>query len=51
MKLWNAGKIENVYFDTEGTQTENNNEDFVFYANANTEEEARALCESLTFYE
>jgi hypothetical protein len=51
MKLWNAGKIENVYFDIEGTQTEKNNEDFVFYANANTEEEARALCESLTFYE
>lgn len=50
MKLWNAGKIENVYFDIEGTQTENNKEDFVFYANANTEEEARALCESLPFF-
>ncbi len=50
MKLWNAGKIENVYFDIEGTQTENSKEDFVFYANANTEKEARALCESLPFF-
>ena len=50
LALWKAGKIENAYFDIEGTQKGNNITDFVFYANANTEEEARALCESLPFY-
>ena len=50
LELWNSGKIENVYFDIEGTQRANNISDFVFYANANTEEEARALCESLPFF-
>lgn len=50
LALWNIGKIENVYFDIEGTQKANNKTDFVFYANANTEEEARAICESLPFY-
>jgi hypothetical protein len=29
--------------------TENSKEDFVYYANANTEEEAKSLCESLPF--
>lgn len=50
LELWNSGKIENVYFDIEGTQRANNKTDFVFYANTNTEEEARALCESLPFF-
>ena len=50
LELWNAGKIENVYFDIEGTQIANNKTDFVFYANANTEAEAITLCESLPFF-
>ena len=48
--LWKEGTIENVYFDIEGTQKANNITDFVFYVNKNTEEEAKALCESLPFY-
>ena len=31
LELWNSGKIENAYFDIEGTQTTNNKTDFVFY--------------------
>ena len=50
LELWNAGKIENAYFDIEGTQIANSKTDFVFYANANTEAEAIALCESLPFF-
>lgn len=49
LSLWNKGKIENVYFDIEGTQKANIVTDFVFYANVNTEEEAIELCESLPF--
>lgn len=50
LELWNAGKIENVYFDIEGTQIANSKTDFVFYANTNTKEEAIAICESLPFF-
>ena len=50
LALWNSGKIENAYFDIEGTQKPNNKTDFVFYANANTKEEAIAICESLPFF-
>ncbi len=50
LALWNEGKIENAYFDIEGTQVSNENADFVFFANANSEEEAKKLCESLPFY-
>lgn len=50
LELWNSGKIENVYFDIEGTQTSNNKTDFVFYVNTNSEEEANALCKSLPFF-
>jgi hypothetical protein len=50
LDLWNLGKIENVYFDIEGTQRANNKIDFVFYVNTNTEKEARTLCESLPFF-
>ena len=48
--LWNSGKIENAYFDIEGTHKANSKTDFVFYANANTEKEAKAMCESLPFF-
>jgi len=48
--LWNAGKIENAYFDIEGTHKANSKTDFVFYANANTEKEAKVMCESLPFF-
>ncbi|MDG1309936.1 MAG: hypothetical protein P8P13_05485 [Flavobacteriaceae bacterium] len=50
LELWNAGEIENVYFDIEGTQKPNSKTDFIFYANANTKEEAIAICESLPFF-
>lgn len=50
LELWNNGKVENAYFDIEGTQSANNTTDFVFYANANTKEEAIAMCESLPFF-
>ncbi len=49
LELWNEGSIENVYFDIEGTQKENDKTDFVFYINTNSEEEAKALCDSLPF--
>lgn len=47
--LWNEGKIENVYFDIEGTQKENDKTDFVFYVNANSEVEAKAIIDPLPF--
>lgn len=50
MELWNEGAIENVYFDIEGTQKDNAETDFVFFVNANTQDEAEALCQSLPFY-
>lgn len=50
LELWKAGTIENVYFDIEGTQKENTKTDFVFFVNANTEEEANAICHALPFY-
>lgn len=49
MELWNAGKIENVYFDIEGTQMENDKTDFVFFVNAKTEEEAKEIIDPLPF--
>ncbi|PKV53061.1 hypothetical protein ATE84_5195 [Aquimarina sp. MAR_2010_214] len=50
LELWKSGKVENVYFDIEGTQKANNETDFVFYANANSEADAKAICESLPFF-
>ena len=50
LEFWKSGKVENVYFDIEGTQKANTKTDFVFYANANSEADAKALCESLPFY-
>ena len=47
--LWNEGKIENVYFDIEGAQKANNVTDFVFFVNANSEEEAKAIIDPLPF--
>ena len=49
LKLWNEGKIENVYFDIEGTQKPNEVTDFVFFINANTIEEAKKLCNEMPF--
>ncbi len=49
LNLWNAGSIENIYFDIEGTQKANDKTDFVFFINANTEKEAQELCENLPF--
>ncbi len=51
LELWNAGTVENVYFDNTGTQGENDITDFVFFVNANTREEAAVICESLPFFE
>ena len=49
LKLSNDGEIENVYFDIKGTQKPNSVTDFVFFVNANTEEEAKELCDKLPF--
>ena len=50
IELWNEGVIENVYFDTEGTQYANEATDFVFFVNANSTEEVIQLCDSLPFF-
>lgn len=50
IELWESGVVENVYFDIEGTYTPNNKTDFVFFVNAETETEARQICESLPFF-
>ena len=50
MELWNAGAIENVYFDIEGTQQENDKTDFVLFVNANTPEEAESICKALPIF-
>lgn len=49
LSLWKEGRIENVYFDIEGTQTSNSTKDFVFFVNANTLEEAEEICNALPF--
>ena len=50
LELWKKGMVENAYFDIEGTQISNKKADFVFFVNANTREEAEAICNSLPFY-
>lgn len=50
LKLWNSGKVENVYFNIQGTQKANNKTDFMFYVNANSETDVKAICESLPFF-
>lgn len=47
LKLWDEGVIENVYFDIAGTQTPSDKEDFVFFINADSEEEAKATLDKL----
>ena len=49
MALWKSGDIENVYFDIEGTQQLNDVTDFVFFVNAKSEAEAKAVCDKLPF--
>lgn len=49
LDLWKEGAIENVYFDIEGTVSLNMKTDFVFFVNANTEDEARRICDELPF--
>ena len=49
MSLWKKGVIENVYFDNEGTNSTNNVTDFVFFVNADTEKEAKEICDNLPF--
>lgn len=49
LALWKAGKIENVYFDIEGTQSRNEVQDFVMHVNANSEQEAKAMMDELPF--
>ena len=50
IELWNEGVIENVYFDIEGSYSANDVTDFVFFVNANSETEAKNICESLPFF-
>lgn len=50
LALWNAGTIENVYFDIEGVTRTNKKTDFVFYVRAPNITEANSICESLPFY-
>lgn len=49
LKLWKDGVIENAYFDIEGTAKANQKTDFVFFVNAKTEQEAKAVCDNLPF--
>lgn len=49
MSLWKKGIIENVYFDNEGTNSTNDVTDFVFFVNADTEKEAKEICDNLPF--
>ncbi len=49
MELWNKGAVENVYFDVAGTLEANDVTDFVFFVNANSENEAREICDNLPF--
>ena len=44
------GRLKDVYFDIEGTHHENAKTDFVFFVNADTLEDAEAVCNSLPFY-
>ena len=49
LKLWNEGKVENVYFDIEGTSSNNLTTDFVFFINADSESDAKKICDNLPF--
>ena len=52
--LWSKGIIENAYWDMDETykgenEEVNNKRDFVFFVNADTENEAREICDNLPF--
>ncbi len=49
LKLWNEGIVENVYFDIEGTASNNMTTDFVFFINADSKAEAKKICDNLPF--
>ncbi|RLD21493.1 MAG: hypothetical protein DRI69_03905 [Bacteroidetes bacterium] len=49
LELWNKGAVENVYFDFEGTHSNNSKTDFVFFVNADSEQAARSICNALPF--
>lgn len=52
LRLNENGDIENVYWDLENTANPSVNkdvEDFVFFVNANSQEDARKICDSLPF--
>lgn len=49
LELWKSGLVENVYFDFEGTHTKNDKTDFVFFVNADSEAQARSICDALPF--
>jgi len=51
LALWNKGDIENVYFDTDTQNPDNEYSDFVFFVNAESREEAEAICTSLPFHQ
>jgi len=49
LKLWNEGVVENVYFDIVGTSNLNSTTDFVFFINADSESDAKKICDNLPF--
>lgn len=50
VELWNEGKIENAYFATENAfEKKNEIPGMIFFVNAETEEEAREICDGLVF--
>ncbi|MEM6345582.1 MAG: hypothetical protein AAF927_16940 [Bacteroidota bacterium] len=51
LALWNAGTIENVYFDNTSGMRRNSITDFVFFVNSMTLEQAKVICETLPFFE
>lgn len=53
-ELWADGVVENAYWDMDDTykgenKESNNKRDFVFFVNADTENEAREICDNLPF--
>ncbi len=50
LEYWKNGIIENVYFDVEGTYSESEKTDFVYFVNASSETVAKNICESLPFF-
>ncbi len=48
--LYEKGIIENAYFDAPGVDTTVEKTDFLFFVNAETEEDAKKICEDLPFF-